>query len=59
MNPNNSSSVRNVSDAKDAAQSVWQQVHVLSARTVTEIDTAFATVAQEKVGALVSCPIRF
>jgi putative ABC transport system substrate-binding protein len=59
MNPDNSSSVRNVSDAKDAAQSVWQQVHVLSARTVTEIDTAFATIAQEKVGALVVVPDTF
>jgi putative ABC transport system substrate-binding protein len=59
MNPNNSSSVRNVSEAKDAAQSVWQQVHVLHARTVTEIETAFAKMAQEKVGALVVVPDTF
>jgi putative tryptophan/tyrosine transport system substrate-binding protein len=59
MNPSNSSSVRNVSEAKDAAQSVWQQVHVLQAVTVTEIETAFAKVAQEKVGALVVVPDTF
>jgi putative tryptophan/tyrosine transport system substrate-binding protein len=59
MNPSNSSSVRNVSEAKDAAQSVWQQVRVLRAVTVTEIETAFAKVAQEKVGALVVVPDTF
>ena len=59
MNPSNSSSVRNVSEAKDAAQSVWQQVHVLQAVTVAEIETAFARVAQEKVGALVVVPDTF
>jgi putative ABC transport system substrate-binding protein len=59
MNPSNSSSVRNVSEAKDAAQSVWQQVHVLQAVTVAEIETAFATAAQEKVGALVVVPDTF
>jgi putative ABC transport system substrate-binding protein len=59
MNPNNSSSVRNVSEAKDAAQSVWQQVHVLAARTVAEIETAFTTMAQEKVGALIVVPDTF
>ena len=59
MNPNNSSSVRNVSEAKDTAQSVWQQVHILRARTVAEIETAFAMIAQEKVGALVVVPDTF
>jgi putative tryptophan/tyrosine transport system substrate-binding protein len=59
MNPNNSSSARNASEAKDAAQSVWQQVHVLPARTVAEIEIAFATMTQEKVGTLVVVPDTF
>jgi ABC-type uncharacterized transport system substrate-binding protein len=59
MNPNNSSAVRNASEAKNAAHSVWQQVHVLHAHTVTEIETAFATMVQEKVGALVVVPDAF
>jgi ABC-type uncharacterized transport system substrate-binding protein len=59
MNPDNSSSVRNVSEAKDVALSIWQQVHVLQARTAAEIDTAFATMAREKVGALVVVPDTF
>jgi putative ABC transport system substrate-binding protein len=59
MNPSNSSSVRNVSEAKDAAQSVWKKVHVLQAATVTEIETAFAKMSQEKVGALVVVPDTF
>jgi putative tryptophan/tyrosine transport system substrate-binding protein len=59
MNPSNSSSVRNVSEAKDAAQSVWEKVHVLQAATVTEIETAFAKMSLEKVGALVVVPDTF
>jgi putative ABC transport system substrate-binding protein len=59
MNPSNSSSVRNVSEAKDAAQSVWEKVHVLQAATVTEIETAFARMSLEKVGALVVVPDTF
>jgi putative ABC transport system substrate-binding protein len=55
-NPTNSASVRNASEAKDAAQSVWQRVQVLHAGTVAELEAAFATMAQEKVGALVVVP---
>jgi putative ABC transport system substrate-binding protein len=59
MNPNNSSSVRNVTEATDAAKSVWRTVHVLSSGTVSEIETAFAAMAQERVGALVVVPDTF
>ncbi len=59
MNPNNSSAVRNVSEAKNAAQSVWQRVQILHARTVAELEAAFATMAQEKVGTLVVEPDAF
>ena len=59
INPNNSSAVRNVSEAKNAAQSVWQRVQVLPARTVAELEAAFATMAQEKVGTLVVVPDAF
>jgi putative ABC transport system substrate-binding protein len=59
INPNNSSAVRNVSEAKNAALSVWQRVQVLHARTVAELEAAFATMAQEKVGTLVVVPDAF
>jgi putative tryptophan/tyrosine transport system substrate-binding protein len=59
MNPDNSSSLRNVSEAKDAAQSVWKQVHTLGARTAAEIEIAFAKIGQEKVGTLVVVPDAF
>ena len=56
MNPNNSSSVRNVSEVRDAAHATWQQVHVRAAGTVAEIDDAFAMLAEAKVGALIVVP---
>jgi ABC-type uncharacterized transport system substrate-binding protein len=59
LNPNNSSAVRNVSEAKNAAQSVWQRVLILHARTAAELEAAFATMAQEKVGTLVVEPDAF
>jgi ABC-type uncharacterized transport system substrate-binding protein len=59
MNPNNSGAVRIASEAKDAAQSIWEQVHVLHARTASEIETAFATMAKEKDRALIVLPDAF
>jgi putative ABC transport system substrate-binding protein len=59
LNPNNSSAVRNVSEAKNAAQSVWQRVLILHARTVAELEAAFTTMAQEKVETLVVEPDAF
>jgi putative ABC transport system substrate-binding protein len=57
--PNNAVFARSVNDTKNAAETVWQQVHVLNADTVDEIETAFSTIAQKKVGALVVVPDTF
>jgi putative ABC transport system substrate-binding protein len=57
--PNNAVFARSVNETKDAAQALWQQVHVLNAGTADEVETAFATIAQEKVGALVVVPDTF
>jgi putative tryptophan/tyrosine transport system substrate-binding protein len=57
--PNNAVFARTVNDTKNAAEAVWQRVHVLNVNTAAEIETAFATVAQEKVGALVVVPDTF
>jgi putative ABC transport system substrate-binding protein len=57
--PNNAVFARKVNETKSAAQAVWQRVHVLNADTADEIETAFATIAQEKVGALVVVPDTF
>jgi putative ABC transport system substrate-binding protein len=57
--PNNAVFAHRVNDTKTAAQGLWQQVHVLTAGTADEIEAAFATIAQEKVGALVVVPDTF
>jgi putative ABC transport system substrate-binding protein len=57
--PNNAVFARNVNDVKNAAQALWQRVRVLNADTADEIETAFSTIAQEKVGALVVVPDTF
>jgi putative tryptophan/tyrosine transport system substrate-binding protein len=57
--PNNAVFARRVNDTKAAAEAIWQRVHVLNADTADEIETAFATIAQEKVGALVVVPDTF
>jgi putative ABC transport system substrate-binding protein len=51
-NPNNLISERDTIDLQAAASSVGQQIIVLNASTVDELDTAFATAAQRRVGAL-------
>jgi putative ABC transport system substrate-binding protein len=57
--PNNAVFARKVNETKNAAQAVWQRVYVLNANTAEEIETAFATIAQERVGALVVVPDTF
>jgi putative ABC transport system substrate-binding protein len=57
--PNNAVFARSVNDTKNAAEAVWQRIHVLNAATADEIETAFATIAQEKIGALVVVPDTF
>jgi putative tryptophan/tyrosine transport system substrate-binding protein len=51
-NPTNLSSDPNTTDIQAAAGSVGQQMIVLRASTVDEIDAAFATAARERAGAL-------
>ena len=41
-----------VRDAQDAARSVGLQIHILLAGTDDEIDAAFATIRQQRIGAL-------
>jgi putative tryptophan/tyrosine transport system substrate-binding protein len=57
--PNNAVFARTVNDTKTAGQALWQHVHVLNANTADEIETAFATMAQERIGALVVVPDTF
>jgi putative tryptophan/tyrosine transport system substrate-binding protein len=48
-NPNAESVLR---DAREAARSLRLELHPLKAQTATDIDTAFASLAQQQVGAL-------
>lgn len=57
--PGNAVFARRVNDTKIAAEAIWQRVNVLNADTAGEIDTAFATIVQEKVDALVVVPDTF
>ena len=57
--PKNAVFARTVNDTKNAAEAVWQRVHVLNTDTPDDIETAFATMAQEKIGALVVVPDTF
>jgi putative ABC transport system substrate-binding protein len=52
-NPTNLLSNSDVSDMLAAARSVRQQISVLSASTVSEIDAAFAAAAEQHLGALI------
>jgi ABC-type uncharacterized transport system substrate-binding protein len=52
VNPNYPEAESHASDVKSAAIPVGMQVHVARARTADEFDPAFATLAQQKIGAL-------
>jgi putative ABC transport system substrate-binding protein len=52
-NPTNLLNERDTSDMLAAARSVGQQISVLSASTVEEIDAAFAAAAERHLGALI------
>jgi putative ABC transport system substrate-binding protein len=43
-----------LADLQEAARAVGQQIHILSASTEGELDTAFATLSQIRAGALVA-----
>jgi putative tryptophan/tyrosine transport system substrate-binding protein len=54
-NPNYPEAEVQLKDVQEATRTIGQQTLILTATTDTEIDTAFATVAQERVGALMVC----
>jgi ABC-type uncharacterized transport system substrate-binding protein len=51
-NPKTPEASRAISDAQEAARTLGRQLLVLNASTPSEIDTAFATLRQERAGAL-------
>ena len=53
MNPNNATAERVIRDVQEAARTKGLQLHVLKASSESEIDTAFASLAQLHAGALV------
>ena len=52
VNPNNPAAASQVSDLQEAARNIGLQLHVLLAGTDHEIDTAFESVAQYRIPAL-------
>jgi putative ABC transport system substrate-binding protein len=52
VNPNEPTAASQISDAQEAARIVGQQLIVLRAGTEGEIDAAFATLVQQRAGAL-------
>jgi putative ABC transport system substrate-binding protein len=53
VNPNNVNAERVIRDVQEAARTNGLQLHVLKARSESEIDTAFASLVQLHAGALV------
>jgi putative tryptophan/tyrosine transport system substrate-binding protein len=53
VNPNNPATERQTRDAQEAAHAKGIQLHTLNAGTSSEIDTAFASLAQLQASALV------
>jgi putative tryptophan/tyrosine transport system substrate-binding protein len=52
LNPNSPSIEDQLKDVQEAARSIGQQIHILHASTEREFDTAFATLALSRAGAL-------
>jgi putative ABC transport system substrate-binding protein len=59
VNPNNPDAERVVRDGQDAARAKGVQLTILKAATESEIDTAFATLAQLRAGGLLFGPDQF
>jgi putative ABC transport system substrate-binding protein len=53
VNPKGTLAERQVRDATEAANMLGQHLHVLNTSSVSDIDTAFATMGQLKVGAFI------
>jgi putative tryptophan/tyrosine transport system substrate-binding protein len=56
LNPNNPISEMQTREAEEATRTLGRKLEVLHARDETEIETAFATLMQKRVGALVVVP---
>ena len=59
MNPSNPNAARDTEDAQAAAEQLGHKLVVVKAITASEINTAFATLVQAKVGGLVINPDGF
>jgi putative ABC transport system substrate-binding protein len=53
VNPSSVEAVRQLTEVHEAARAIGLNLVVLSARTASDIDTAFATIVQDRIGALV------
>jgi putative tryptophan/tyrosine transport system substrate-binding protein len=53
VNPNGTLADRQIRDATAAAEKLVQRLHVINTSTLDEIDTAFATMSQLKVAAII------
>jgi putative ABC transport system substrate-binding protein len=56
INPTNPGAEANIAEARAAASLIGGQIEVLAARNNSDIDTAFATIAQKRIEALVASP---
>ena len=52
LNPNNANAQAFIKDVEDAARMIKSRVHFLTAANESEIDNAFATLTQKRMGAL-------
>jgi putative tryptophan/tyrosine transport system substrate-binding protein len=59
VNPNNPNSESGARDAQASARSLNRSLQIVSASSVNEIDAAFATLVQQRVGALILEPDAF
>src|SRR4029450_6523927 len=55
LNPNYPDAEVQLKDVQEATRTIGQRTLILTATTDTEVDTAFATLAQQRVGALMVC----
>src|SRR5262245_53171930 len=55
LNPNYAAAEVQLKDVQEATRTIGQQTLILTATSDTDIDTAFATLAQQRVGALMVC----
>ena len=53
LNPNNAETARQPAELQEAARGLGLQIVIFNATTPAEIDTAFATISQNRIGALV------